>query len=252
MPVGIVISYATIFCIADLYLTGNRIFTLQILVISFVALLVTKRYKIVTAFLLLSPIIGEAMKLFRWVRGYLHETGGFNINTLISSLQYGYSEASQYISSSSLIDGIQGITESVNFNTLVFIVRDFGDKFDYLYGISYLKSFFFFVPRSIWPDKPNSLPVIIGDIYCPNCGVAFITTALGEAYANFGFISLIIIPLVIIIITKIDRSDFNDPFACALKFIIGFTASRMAMSDVVIAAIFAMIARKIIVRRLSN
>jgi len=66
--------------------------------------------------------------------------------------------------------------------------------YDYGYGMSYLKLLFLFVPRSIWPDKPENITWISTRLFRPeqlDLGVSYNPTILGEMYYNFGIFGVI-------------------------------------------------------------
>ena len=50
-------------------------------------------------------------------------------------------------------------TEGASVMQLLHMVNDFGEKFNYLYGLSYTKAVTFIVPRSLYPSKPQNFPV---------------------------------------------------------------------------------------------
>ncbi|MFW5403941.1 O-antigen polysaccharide polymerase Wzy [Pectobacterium carotovorum] len=59
-----------------------------------------------------------------------------------------------------------------------------------------LRTPFMFVPRSIWPDKPESISRVISFSYNPsqyNTGGGTVATLFGDMYINGGFIAVIIL-----------------------------------------------------------
>ena len=79
---------------------------------------------------------------------------------------------------------------------LFHIINDFGDKYPLLYGTSYARALSFIVPRSLYPDKPKGFALQLAEIYEPGETTSFAATELGELYANFGPISILLLPLL--------------------------------------------------------
>ena len=197
--------------------------------------------------MIVAPVFGEAMTLFRWARGFMHDNPGGGLAGTIDGIMTGYANANKYIASEGISERIRGVTESVNLNVLVNIIKDFGGSVEYLHGWTLLKPVFFYIPRSVWADKPPSIPAVVGEIYCPNCGVAFITTAIGELYANIGVFSIVALPFLLIMTVRLDTRKSYNSFEGALRFLIGFTVIRMAISDMVILAFFAIFVQHLII-----
>jgi hypothetical protein len=83
---------------------------------------------------------------------------------------------------------------------LFHIINDFGEKYPFLYGTSYARAFSFMVPRSLYPDKPKGFALHLAEIYEPNENTSFAATQLGELYANFGPVSVLLLPLLTLIV----------------------------------------------------
>lgn len=95
-------------------------------------------------------------------------------------------------------------------------------NFDYLYGRSYLSLIFGFVPRAIWSEKPLSYssdiafrqrtnyPIeSVDDWYSVN-QYSLSPGFVGEAYANFGIVGVIIISYLFGVFTKyFDSLNYN-------------------------------------------
>ena len=66
----------------------------------------------------------------------------------------------------------------------------------YLWGSTYAKFFFWPIPRSMWPEKPEGISRIAVRYFYPEMyekGVSMSPTIIGEAYFNFGVLGVIII-----------------------------------------------------------
>lgn len=74
---------------------------------------------------------------------------------------------------------------------------------DYEYGATYLTILTNFIPRSIWPDKPDTGGVVLTNRYMSgvwNGASNFATGVAAEAMLNFGEMGLILVPLQILLI----------------------------------------------------
>ena len=74
------------------------------------------------------------------------------------------------------------------------------------YGYQLLGVLLFFVPRSIWPDKPLGS----GETLAHNIGLSFTNVSmplLGEGYVNFGWLGMLLFVLMLAYVTaKLDRA----------------------------------------------
>jgi hypothetical protein len=115
------------------------------------------------------------------------------------------------------------------------ILKIFPDSHGYLYGQSLLKAFVFWVPRSIWPGKPDSISVMVGGLLAPVSETSLVTTIFGEMYANFGILFLFAVPISILVVKAIPAALRTDRRSGLVEFIIAFTLIRMPYSDIVIS-----------------
>jgi hypothetical protein len=67
-------------------------------------------------------------------------------------------------------------------------------------GITYTKVFTFLVPRRLYPGKSENFPVLLADLYEPGELTSLGATQLGELYANFGPISILLLPFMTVLI----------------------------------------------------
>jgi hypothetical protein len=72
------------------------------------------------------------------------------------------------------------------FDSLAILVRDVPHSFPYSYGLSYLRIPFMLIPRSLWYDKPVTLPVEITEHYLPFIKAGWPPTIIGELYVAGG------------------------------------------------------------------
>lgn len=74
---------------------------------------------------------------------------------------------------------------------------------DYEYGATYVTILTNFIPRSIWPDKPDTGGVVLTNRYMSGVwnGASNLATGVAaEAMLNFGVVGLILVPLQILLI----------------------------------------------------
>jgi len=91
-------------------------------------------------------------------------------------------------------------TEGANVLLLLHVVNDFGQKFDYFYGLTYSKAITFVLPRRLYPNKPQNFQVLIAKLYEPGEVTSLNATQLGELYANFGALSVLLLPFTTVLI----------------------------------------------------
>lgn len=63
------------------------------------------------------------------------------------------------------------------------------------YGSTYLKFFYQFIPRSIWPSKPENITIVMSELFRPGQmakGVSYNSTMLGEMYYNFSMPGIVL------------------------------------------------------------
>jgi oligosaccharide repeat unit polymerase len=66
--------------------------------------------------------------------------------------------------------------------------------FDLGYGVTYAKLLLSFIPRDIWPEKPENITWIATQLFRPemlDLGVSYNPTILGEMYYNFGLLGVV-------------------------------------------------------------
>jgi hypothetical protein len=231
----VILLLLCICCLTDLYTTGNRISTLVACFGCFYVLLAQKQYVKIAIFTVFAIPFGVFMLTYRIIRSQLHSEESF-ID--------GFSKGMDVVNQSSLFDSgivfefISGISESVNFNVLVGIHERFGNSVDFLYGSSYLKTLVWWVPRSIYPDKPITITMEANKVFAPYTDVSLVTTALGESYANFGLFTLITLPIFLLLFKVVIDNLFSNKISHFVKLIFGFLLFRMAYSDLFIYMLF--------------
>ncbi len=217
--------YTFSFVIIDMFLTGNRIYLFCTAIT--VGLIFFKKYpkKIVVFSPLIIPfvfVLGYFASIFKHMRGPLFEQGIPTIPIFFASLFRAISLEPPKFSMFFL-----EISESVNMNVMFEIFNSY-DK--YLYGVTYLKPLFFYLPRSIWSSKPESITTLAANEFG---GASLVTTVIGEMYMNFYLFGLLLLPVFLLVIDYfLSRllKDFGG-ISEVILFIFGILIFRMPFSD---------------------
>jgi hypothetical protein len=102
------------------------------------------------------------------------------------------------------------------YELLEFTMQEFPGNHSYLLGSGFVPAFLFFIPRSIWPDKPIASGGVITDLYyhttTPTNNIP--NTIVGEMYMNFGvfgvFFGLLLIGMIVRGINTFLRRESNS------------------------------------------
>jgi hypothetical protein len=126
---------------------------------------------------------------------------------------------------------------------LFHVVNDFGSKHEYMYGASYARVLFFWAPRKLYPQKPAGFASQMAALYEPGEPTSLNATALGEMYANFGFLCILTLPLFSVGTFYFDcwlaRRRVTSPLFSATAFLIFIWLARSSFSDNIITLLIA-------------
>ena len=121
------------------------------------------------------------------------------------------------------------------FDALVGVIKRVPEEVGYLYGDTLFKFFYFPIPRSVWPDKPESISVVVAKrIYeVGDSPVSFNPTIIGELYFNLGWIGLcigggalgLLLALMAVLVRKLESG-------CRLSYLVVTGFVSMAMFNV--------------------
>jgi oligosaccharide repeat unit polymerase len=179
-------------------MTGNRIFFGLYLISFGASCWLYRRKRPMVIFLALAPALILVFSAWNYFRHNL-STIGSDIST--------YAEGDLGNRSiTSLMDAFEGNDTLI----LLHMINDFGSKHDYLYGSSYARVLYFLLPRSIYPEKPPGFALQMGAFFEPGTGVSLAVTQLGECWANFGPLSLLLFPLITVAIMKFSWSQAGE------------------------------------------
>jgi len=184
--------------ILHMIMSGNRIYIALLLIyilLAMVSFLDAK--KLIKFFLYFIPIV-PIFSIWSYIRS--------NIANLSSALRNYVTTINQ--ASSKIMTTLMDLTEGSNNILLVKIMHDFGSEYDFLRGATYLRGF-----TSILPDSLNlyveNFSIKLAKIYQPGIRSSMNSTALGEAWANFGYLVIPLIPIFTVLIMKIGDHLFN-------------------------------------------
>lgn len=184
--------------VVDLFTSFNRITGIYFLIM---ALIIYRDYRktIAISTILFFPIIFFISSAWPAFRG-LALVDGYNLNSFKSAYQLVVDNFSRNFSAS-LNDFLFPIFESANIVAYKYIIDHVGNNnFDFLWGQTFiLRSFLFFLPTTIWPDKPPVFAIILGD-HMQGGDIAINSTFFGEIYANFYFFWPIFLILTILML----------------------------------------------------
>lgn len=224
---------------ADMYLTGNRILAFQFLMVVLCVAMTQKKYLVIMLLLAMAPPFAYSMTLFASVRSQMYSWDEFSVEGAQKAIVRGYKVAqNKNKKRDSFLEYLMEGSEAGSLNVLGTVVEDYPKKYPYLFGTTLGKVFVFWVPRSIWPNKPLSFQFVLGDRYVGE-GVSLNATLLGEMYGNFGvFGSILLPPVLLFILVFLGRIGYLfrmlrplDSFEwCALGFSIGLLAMRNSIS----------------------
>jgi len=224
--------YIVPFAFLDMFFSGNRIYLFCTAIV--IALLLFKKYpkKTLISIPILIPstfVLGYFASIFRHMRGPLFAEGLPTWDIFVASFK-----RAMMLEPPNFTSFFLGISESVNVNVMYDIFRSY-DSF--LYGATYLKPFVFYLPRSIWESKPQSITVLAADFLG---GSSLVTTIIGEMYMNFYLFGIIILPIVLwytdVLLTNTLKG--YGAMTNVVMFFFGILIFRMPFSDEFLVFVF--------------
>ena len=217
----------------QMVMSGNRIFVALYGLAFLTSCWTYRRKNIIAALLIISPAI---ILLFSAWAYFRHD-----LSTIAEDIPT-YVEADL---GNRAMTTLMDTTEGASVMQLLHIVNDFGDKFDYFYGLSYSKAVTFVLPRRLYPNKPQNFPVLIARLYEPGEDTSLGTTQLGELYANFGVLSVLLLPFVTVLILllsdRLAQRIERHALLSAVLFLLLIWFARSSFEDNFITFLFAWI-----------
>lgn len=214
--------------------SGNRIFFALLLLFFGAQCIYERRYRAIVKTAFMAPILVVAFAVWAQVRGSLADP--------IAALNQHIESATAY-EGNYFLNRLLDATEGTNIIFLLNITKDYGERYQYLAGLTILKAVTFWVPRSIYPEKPDSFPVITARLYEPGEETSISSTVIGELYANFGYFTIVLMPFLTAVIFAVDcwisRRLTRNLLLCTALFLIFAWMARATFSDNLVMLGFA-------------
>lgn len=233
------ISHAVFACsllaisVLELIVSGNRIITLTC-IIAYALAYRTIPARSYVILLLAAPIIIQANSIFPIVRGMMWSDG---LN--YQQMSYAVKAANGHLGTAEGRDiqlMLSSSFEASNLNMANMVVDNYPSKYDYLMGDTFIvRPLTFYLPKAIWPDRPEGFGLTLGRLSGLNVdGIALNSTYIGEAYANFGPLSVFLLPLILWGLSNIFRA-FDSEAVQSMAFAVGFAGWRFDLVFSVVA-----------------
>ncbi len=184
-------SLIGLFLLIEMAMSGNRIYIAFYLLAFLTSSWLYGRRKLIGTLLICSPLLVLIFSVWGAVR--------HDLSKLPDSVT---SEVIESEVSSRALSSLMYATEGHAVLLLMHVVNDFGGRFGYLHGSTYGRLLTFWLPRSVYPGRPLDFTSQAALCYLPGETTSLCATALGEAYANFGLASLLVLPLFTWLVTR--------------------------------------------------
>jgi hypothetical protein len=228
-------SVILFFFLVEVVMSGNRIFLACYLLGLLTSCLIYGRRRILLVMLALSPLLILIFSMWASVR--------HNLTTIPDSVSTALEEESDNSPVKSIINASMDATEGMDTVLLLHIPNDFGDRTPYLYGASYSRSILSFIPRFIYPHKPPNFTMYLAGVYLPGVQTSLNATAVGEMYANFGPLTLLLFPLLSLGMVYLTvwgtKKQSVHGLLLPLLFVLAIWAARSTIEDTVVILVLA-------------
>ncbi len=224
-----------LFSLVELYTTGNRIVLAQLFILVLLHNLVLQQYKIPLMIAVLAVPLIYSMVIFTVLRTSLHNWQSFSIGGAVDALVTSLDDSSAYYQDRiSVCYSIGRVTESNSINIYVAVKRQYPENREFLWGKTLAKPLLFWIPRSVWPNKPHNFTKIAGNELIGE-GVSVNSTPMGEPYANFGFFGVIYVPLMLMLMKTLERILYSLKTEQRIvqfgMLVLGFTITRNGLME---------------------
>ena len=173
-----------LFLVLETVMTGNRIFFALYLLAFLTSCWLYGRKKILATALVASPLIILVFSVWGSVRQDVSAISD-SVDTYVINADMG----------NRAVTSLMDVTEGAAVMLLMNITNDYGNKYEYLYGATYSRLFTFLEPRILHPERTPDFQTITASTYEPGEVTTLGSTALGEAWANFGVLGIFVLPL---------------------------------------------------------
>lgn len=173
------------FFLIEMGMSGNRIYVALYLLAFVASCWLHRRNRILAGLLLVSPAVILAFSLWASIRANLNQISD---SAGAQTLQLDIAEGT--------VTRLMDATEGSAVMLLMHMINDFGTKFNYLYGSTYERLVTFWLPATFSAGRPPNFAVIAAQLYEPGEPTSLGSTALGEAYGNFGIAGVLVMPIL--------------------------------------------------------
>jgi hypothetical protein len=216
-----------LFLLLEMVMSGNRIFIAFYLLALVASSAIYGQKSLIAVLLAASPLLILLFSVWGAVRHDISKLSDEQTSDVLAM------EASERTFSS-----LMHATEGGSVLLLMHIVNDFGGRFDYLYGSTYARVFTFWLPRSLYPNRPLDFTNQAAIFYLPGETTSLCSTALGEACANFGPLSILAMPLFTALVVGysncLARARNGRPLLSAVSFVVLIWFARCTFAENVI------------------
>jgi hypothetical protein len=213
-----------LFLLIEMAMSGNRIFIAFYLLAFLTSSWLYGRRILIGTLLASSPLLVLVFSLWGAVR--------HDLSKLPDSVT---AETVELDVRGRALSSLMYATEGHSVLLLMHVVNDFGGKFEYLYGSTYGRLLTFWLPRSVYPNRPLDFTNQAAACYLPGESTSLCATALGEAYANFGIASVLVLPLITWLVTRygayLERGVREVPLLSAVSFVVAIWFARCTFAE---------------------
>lgn len=232
----VMLAFVACILLAGMILTGNRIFIAILGIFSIWCLALVGRRLLLLGVFLAAPVAAWIFSLWATVRG--------DLPNILENIQASWAEP--FGKEVHFARIVFDLTEGINVMVLLQLVKDYvSGSFELLLGETYAKLFVFFVPAALMPDKPRGLTTTLAEVFEPGEATSLPATSFGEMFANFGWLALVMLPVVTWLISRLDGVSigrFNiKPVHASVLFLAVLWGSRSTFYDNTLAAVFGLL-----------
>jgi len=226
----------TAVCLYELLYVGNRIVVLMFGMAGLMYIFVQhgRRALVLTLLAILPLALGLAV--YQDVRYMLFSATPLRMLEAIFNILGGRHSAFSDVFTSSFLK----VFEHADFVVMLNVFGMAGSTLELLNGSTLLKTIVWFIPRSLWPGKPESITVVVGQLFLPGSRVSLVPLVFGEFHLNFGILGILFFPFFLFLVLSLIKAVTRRiPLHNYLNFLAGFLLFRLPISDILIAVIMA-------------
>lgn len=236
-PILILIGFfpkaTTIFMIIMYLKTRNKIYIILSLVFILFTFTETSRRVYITFLFIVIPVILSYiiyMKIrIKFIYKFLFVVVLISFFIFLNYLRSTHNYGEGYDPNNKIKNTINYIVTLKSLDTFyntAYVIKNFPNKYEYYYGETYISVLFMLLPRSLWEEKPIGFAAQLGVLQRLNTQefsfdkwnsinkFSLSPGFIGEAYANLGFLGIIILSILFGLISKLydTRIKLEDLF----------------------------------------